>query len=351
MQRDYFLGGASPEGFETAFWDANTKRGCYGFYLKGGPGTGKSTLMKKIAAAFAGEHVSVYHCASDPSSLDAVVLEDRCIFVADATAPHSNDPALPYVTGETVDLAAGLNSAVLRPERETILRLSRENKAAHAQARKGIAGIAAICVPTEKAGQSALLRDKLTAYAGRFCKRMLPDKKTGAGAVLHRQCSALTPAGKLTFLSENCDLILLRDDLSAAAPLFLETVCAEAAASGYCCEVTHALTRHGRPLTHLILPEIGLAIADKAAVDTDTQANAAVIGLNRFYEPEIRKQQRSAAKFSAKAAADTEEKTVSLLAEALRIHDELESFYIKALQPAFLDEAAETLISKIRGYA
>ena len=57
MQNTYFLGGASPEGFATSFYAAH--REYFGYFLKGGPGTGKSTLMKRIAAAFPEEDVSV----------------------------------------------------------------------------------------------------------------------------------------------------------------------------------------------------------------------------------------------------------------------------------------------------
>ena len=43
----YFLGGTSPSGFQSKFLEQIKAPGFYTYILKGGPGTGKSTLMKK----------------------------------------------------------------------------------------------------------------------------------------------------------------------------------------------------------------------------------------------------------------------------------------------------------------
>ena len=193
MLNTYFLGGASPAGFITDFWDEH--RQYYGFYLKGGPGTGKSTLMKQIAAAFSGENISVYHCASDPDSLDAVVLETRRVFIADATAPHEAGTPLPAVTGTLLDLAASMEPDAMQASAETIRALYAANQAAHLLARKGLAGIAAMKEQITLTGTQALMTEKLNRYAQRLAKRILP-KKNSSGRILYRQRTALTPSGR-----------------------------------------------------------------------------------------------------------------------------------------------------------
>ena len=342
MQRAYFLGGASPSGFETAFWSEHSAY--YGFYLKGGPGTGKSTLLKKIASAFSGERVSVYHCASDPHSLDAVVLEDRGVFLADATAPHESSTPLPYVTGETVDLAAGLKTERLAEHRQKILDLYAQNKAAHAQARRGLSGISDLLDTAAAAGQSALNRDKLERYAARFARRLLP-RGSGTGRVLSRQCSAVTPQGRLTLLPEDYDWILLRDDALAASQTLLALFVQKVADSGLTCEVTHALTQSSRPVTHVILPERRLAvIAGAAGMSAPLRQPLTAVSMNRFYDAALLKEHRELLRFCTKTAASVEETTVGLLADALRSHDALEDYYIAALHKPYLDrQAAETV--------
>ena len=74
------------------------------YFIKGRPGTGKSTLLKRLVkkAVCAGFEVEVYHCAFDPQSLDMLVVRelDFCIF--DSTSPHEYFPSLP--TDEIIDV-------------------------------------------------------------------------------------------------------------------------------------------------------------------------------------------------------------------------------------------------------
>lgn len=65
------------------------------YFIKGRPGTGKSTFLKKIAerAMINGYHVEIYHCAFDPNSLDLVVIRDLGICLFDSTSPHEYFPS------------------------------------------------------------------------------------------------------------------------------------------------------------------------------------------------------------------------------------------------------------------
>lgn len=343
MQRTYFLGGASPQGFETRFWDS--QRAAYGFYLKGGPGTGKSTLMKRIAAAFAAEPVSVYHCASDPHSLDAVVLESRGIFIADATAPHESSTPLPFVTGETVDLAAGLDAGSLHKDAEAILALYQENQNAHKQVRKGLSGIAEMTGIIAETGAAALDRDKLAKYAQRLAKRLLP-KAAGLGEIQYRQSCAVTPLGRLRFIPEGFDLVLVQDAMYTAGTELLRMLAETAVQCGQVCEVSVSLTQQHAPVM-VILPMQKLVLAAAESTLPEVPKPVTVIRMQRFYDAEKLRDQRTLLRFCAKTAAATEEQVIELLAEALRVHDELERYYIGALNTAFLDQKAAEIIEKI----
>ena len=50
MLQQYFLGGASPEGFVSDFLSEQESK--YGYLLKGGPGTGKTTTLKAIISLY-----------------------------------------------------------------------------------------------------------------------------------------------------------------------------------------------------------------------------------------------------------------------------------------------------------
>jgi len=102
--REYhrFLGAATPQGavdFVPALTD-----GLQRYLLKGRPGSGKSTMLKKIAAAAAerGFDAEIYHCGFDPNSLDMVAVRELGFAIFDSTAPHEYFPDRP--ADEIVDM-------------------------------------------------------------------------------------------------------------------------------------------------------------------------------------------------------------------------------------------------------
>ena len=64
------------------------------YFIKGRPGSGKSTMLKKIieCAKNTGTDIDVYHCAFDPNSIDMVVLKDFDTVIFDSTSPHEYFP-------------------------------------------------------------------------------------------------------------------------------------------------------------------------------------------------------------------------------------------------------------------
>lgn len=102
---DVFFGAGTPDG-AVDYIACLTADVPHRYFLKGRPGTGKSTLLGKIAQAAqrAGWAVEVYHCSFDTNSLDMVVIRERGLCIFDSTAPHEYFPTR---TGdEIIDLYA-----------------------------------------------------------------------------------------------------------------------------------------------------------------------------------------------------------------------------------------------------
>ena len=125
-----FAAANSGKGFKSFYSEIFGRKEIERRYLiKGGPGTGKSTFMRSVAkkAQDAGLCVNYYACSSDPSSLDAIVIEGR-VAVLDATSPHCVDAELAGARDEIVDLGAFWDSEGLRGELERIAYLSQKKK-------------------------------------------------------------------------------------------------------------------------------------------------------------------------------------------------------------------------------
>lgn len=100
---DRFLGAATPAGSKD-FIDNLTADVAKRYFIKGRPGTGKSTILKKIAkkAAINGFDIEIYHCGFDPNSLDMLIIRELNICIFDSTAPHEYFPD--RATDEIVDV-------------------------------------------------------------------------------------------------------------------------------------------------------------------------------------------------------------------------------------------------------
>lgn len=130
------------------FPGSNTCRGFHGFFkellpdaqmkrvyiLKGGPGVGKSTLMRRVGAAWEkqGRQVEYYWCSGDPESLDAVIA-DSCMLM-DGTAPHVIDPILPGAADGIINLGECLDETIMAAHRDEVLQLHRDMQRCYARA-------------------------------------------------------------------------------------------------------------------------------------------------------------------------------------------------------------------------
>lgn len=94
------------------------------FILKGGPGTGKSSLIRNVMEYFhsRGCICEAILCSSDTDSLDGAIIENGAhrVGIIDGTAPHARDATVPGAIDEIVNLGENWNSIALEKEREII---------------------------------------------------------------------------------------------------------------------------------------------------------------------------------------------------------------------------------------
>ena len=76
------------------------------FTIKGGPGTGKSSFMKKLVniSIIRVTDIEYHHCSSDNNSIDGVLIKQLNVALFDGTAPHIIDPINPGIIDEIIHL-------------------------------------------------------------------------------------------------------------------------------------------------------------------------------------------------------------------------------------------------------
>ena len=85
---DFFLGANTSKGFLSRYEQISKNQKIKKLYvIKGGAGTGKSTIMKKVAEEYhkRGFQIERIHCSSDPDSLDGVIVEEKGMAILDGT--------------------------------------------------------------------------------------------------------------------------------------------------------------------------------------------------------------------------------------------------------------------------
>ncbi len=347
----YFLAANSAEGFVSRFEDCyDINEDISAYIIKGGAGCGKSTLMKYAAAKCRDKGLlpELLLCSSDPDSLDGVFLKERFVML-DGTLPHPVEPRLTGVSETLLDTGRFLNSALLKKNAEEIRYINAKNKAEHKTAARYIKAAGEMLKDSFSLQQKYLKRKKALALADSLCKANLPKKQNKNGKTAYRFLSGITPKGVI-FLSSTIQQvsdkqIIISDKQGAAANLILTRVLEQAASSGYdVIAVPSAFFPLSR-IEHIIIPELRLAFCTENDY-IHIKSDARRIHARRFEEKGF-SAHRQRLNFNKKASKELLICACETLYKAKLSHDELEKFYIEAMNFDEYNKYAAKIIGKI----
>jgi len=339
----FFLGANSARGFVSLYDGFNRPDPlCFHRIIKGGPGCGKSSFMRRIGdgARAAGYAVEYIFCSGDPDSLDGIRIPALGVSYADGTAPHVQEPPLPGAAGDYVDLGQFLSREALAPRYGELEALTRAYRAKYQEAYPRLAAAAAL-LPKNTAGlRSDAVTEKLRQRAAAAAARELPSG--GDGGCTRRFLSAVTCRGRLRLdgtLCALCDRIWLLDNSYGGGHEFLAALEAEAAKRG-CRRILCPDPLEPEKPEALLFP--GLRIGFLA---DDGSATSAALPIYRHLRldaltdppavlrPTLRKLRRESELLLRAGEAS--------LAQAKALHDALEVLYRPCVDFAGVDAVAE----------
>lgn len=126
-EKHVFAGSNTAGGFYSCFeFLFNPDELSHIYILKGGPGVGKSSFMKKFAAEMSKKNYDLeyIHCSSDNDSLDGIIIPELKTAFVDGTAPHTIDPKIPGAVDEIINLGAFLDSRQLEKHKHQIVQIN-----------------------------------------------------------------------------------------------------------------------------------------------------------------------------------------------------------------------------------
>ena len=329
----YFLGANAPTGFYSLYDQLLPPERARAVYiLKGGPGCGKSTLMRRVAgwAEETGLETEYILCSGDPDSLDALVLPGLGAALVDGTAPHVVEPRCPGAVERYVNLGDCYNAAALRPLRGELTGCMAGYKGCYQRAYRCLGAAAEIWEDQRSALLTDALVQKLERRARGILRREVPRRKGAEpGQVKQRFLGAVTHRGRLTLydtaLAQCGKVYELADGCGLAHELLLPLLTGAAAAGwdAVACPDPMAPQR----LAHLLLPGLGLAFLSTGKDRPLPVRPYRRVRLDAATDGEVLRRNRPRLRFAKKVSAALEGEAVASLARAKAMHDDLERLY------------------------
>lgn len=177
FKRRYFAASNSSGGFVNYFPRIFGEGRCRRlFVIKGGPGTGKSSFMRRMGtlAEQMGYDVTYYLCSSDPASLDGILIDGLSVGFVDGTAPHVWEPASVGAFEEIVNLGAFWDGDALAKKRDEIEALNQRKRNGYRRAYRYLAAYGELLLAAEAAVLPLVDRNKLSRAAERIFRRYAP---------------------------------------------------------------------------------------------------------------------------------------------------------------------------------
>ena len=346
----FFAGANTPNGFVSLFEGLYDAYGDWKVYIiKGGPGTGKSGLMKTVAANLerAGIFVERLRCSSDPRSLDAIRIPEINACIMDGTAPHTMEPRFPGAVEEILNLGEFWDAGLLRTHADSIRETSALNKELHRRSSRFLSAAGTLLEENKRLIAPDVQIEKIRNYASRFAAREFGKPSGKVGTEHRRYLSGITPDGivvKAATIPLLCRRILaLDDEYGAVSRYLIRLIRSYALASGL--DVISCLCpmSANQDIEHLIIPALRMALFTENSFhplpfDPDRRIHS-----RRFLDMDAVHEHRCRLKFNRRAAAQLIDESVSLLKNAKAVHDKLEKFYIPAMDFTQVDALADKL--------
>lgn len=328
----YFLGGNTPAGFYSLYHQLSDPARMRAVYIiKGGPGSGKSTLMRRVErhVQAAGLKTEQVLCSGDPASLDALVIPELGAALVDGTAPHVVEPQCPGVVERYIDLSGFYDRAGLQPLKEQILSAAAEYQGHYKRVYRCLGAAGELRRDMIELLDTEAVRQRLGKRAAGIISRELKRPAQGEGRARQRFLSAVTHAGAVTLwdtVSAQSDRVYELADSCGLAHHLLTPILTAGLAAGHdaiACPDPMAPDR----LAHLIFPGLSLAFVTSTQEASWPHRAYRRLRLDAMADAEVCRVNRPRIRFTKRVAAALLDEGIAGLGQAKQAHDRLEQLY------------------------
>ncbi|MGI6037088.1 MAG: ATPase [Limnochordia bacterium] len=355
--RRFFPGNNTPQGFFPFYRYIIPEDAMRIFIFKGGPGSGKSTLMKEIGAQVnkRGFPVEYHHCSSDPPSVDAVAFPTIGVALIDGTKPHIIDPQYPGCVDEIIDLGVYWRQRGLIDSRGAIIACTREVSRTFARAYQYLKAAKAIYENWQQTN-GYRLQWGLVYEKTRLLEEVVADQqpKEAPGRERHLFARAITSQGMVSHVATGVlpgieEVYLVRGEPGTGKSYLVENLGKMALARGFDVEFFHHPLDPDR-VEHLTIPQLSLAVVTGIQEGIDGGATIkAIFDMDSCLAP-ADGHQRAIIEEDRANLKLLMQRAIAHLAEAKKRHDQLEGYYLPHIDFAAMEGLGEELVEQILLY-
>lgn len=355
------------------FPGGNTSLGFYSFYeyileqdeaarifvIKGGPGVGKSTFMKKIGEEFlaSGYDIEFLHCSSDNNSLDGVVIPKIKVALIDGTAPHIVDPKNPGSVDEIINLGEFWNEEAMRSHKPRVVELTREISQTFNRAYKYLRAAKPIYDDINEIYNQSIDYSKVNTKSEDVIGSIFYKTtfKTNKNNTRHLFASAITPDGCRNYLEtikgQNKKLYILKGECKNSTSALLTNVVSKAESLGIYIEVYHCAFDPVK-IEHVVINELDTTVVTfNEYHNIDVPENTQIINLDDCLDVNEIARYSSQLDFDKKIYNQLLNQAIYTLSNAKKLHDKLESYYIPNMNFKKVEQKRQEIVQKILKYA
>ena len=358
--RHMFPGNNTSQGFFSYFAYILPPQNARRIYcLKGGPGVGKSTFLKRIGERMTleGYALEYMHCASDPDSLDCLVIPALDVALIDGTAPHVTDPMYPAAVDEIINLGEYWNGEAIRESRDEIIRIGADIKRQYRHAYQSLAAAKCLMDDILETIESATDRAGALLQAQRIIDSELEKVAvTGRlGKTRRLFACAITPSGivnHLESLANSAEKVYsIRSVWGVGVHEMLKKVTDEAVFRGLDVELYYSPLAPETRIEHVLIPELKLAFLSEQDGFELKSRRQTILDLTQYTDPAQAERQKDATEFNSKTFDTLLGEALKALAQTKKLHDELEGHYIPHMNFERVQQKQEEICEQILALA
>ena len=331
MFSSFFLGANSGHGFHSFYDELIDLHNANSVYiLKGGPGSGKSSLMRSLVRKANNLNIPYEQifCSSDPDSLDGVVFPTLGTAVCDGTAPHIVEPKFPLAVERYINLGRFADIAKIQEKKDDIIKVKEQYSTFFDRAYRMTACAEKIDDELFDKALGTVTIEYLKKKARGIISREITGKGSGK-AFKRRFCEAISPKGYMSLLYDkefNISRTFIIEDSYGLAHFLLNTIKDAAYTANYACIGCYNPLKPSQ-MVHLYIPELSLCFVTSSRDIPISGMHYRKMRLDALVEASLSPLERTKLKRLRALRKNFIDEACSILAEAKLVHDDLENLY------------------------